>query len=75
MKVDKKDLPKIFILIGIFILALGICLSFGTNKPSKKKIDWKDQVDDYVEDIPSEEDMGGIDETEYSIEIEDSYDE
>lgn len=67
MKLEKKDIAKIFILIGIFIIALGLFFKFSTKEEIKKKKDWKynetntpeeqieipeEVIDEVVEDKP-----------------------
>ena len=53
MKIEKKDIPKIFLLIGIFIIALGFFFYFNKKEEPKKKVDWKNN-EQHQENIEEE---------------------
>jgi len=54
MKIDKKDIPKILLLLGVLIIGIGIILCFTNKKEKKVKVDWKNSNYE-KEEIPSEE--------------------
>ena len=62
MKMDKKDIPKILLLIGIFVIALGLFFNFMKKEEPKKKVNWEDNNEVIYEDPPDEiiDDDGGI---------------